>query len=61
MQMAGSKIALRLSCLFDCVSALIVCAVYYVIHYYATVVYSSIRRLYGQATANKDDFVSPIW
>ena len=39
---AGSKIALRFPrlfvCLFVCASALITCAICYVIHYYATVV-----------------------
>ena len=38
-------------CLFVYVSALITCAIYYVIRYYATAVYSSFLRFAGQATA----------
>ena len=48
-------------CLFVCASALITCAIYYVIRYYATAVYSSIWRFAGQATANEGSFVVPRW
>ena len=37
-------------CLSVCASALITCAKYYVIRYYATAVYSSFWRFAGQAT-----------
>ncbi len=47
--------------LFVCASALITCAIYYVIRYYATAVYSSFLRFAGQATANGGSFVSPRW
>ena len=50
---AGTKIALRFPRLFVCASALITCAIYYVIRYYATAVYSSVWRFAGQATANE--------
>ena len=54
---AGTKIALRFPrlfvCLSVCASALITCAIYYVIRYYATAVYSSFWRFAGQATANE--------
>ena len=36
-------------CLFVCASALITCAKYYVIRYYATAVYSSFWKFAGQA------------
>ena len=59
---AGPKIALRFArlfvCLFVCASALITCAIYYVIRYYATAVYS---RFAGQATANEGSFVLLGW
>ena len=42
---AGTKIALRFPRLFVCASALITCAIYYVICYYATAVYSSVGGL----------------
>jgi len=56
---AGTKIALRFSrlfvCLFLCLSvcafALITCAIYDVIRYYATAVYSSFWRFAGQAAS----------
>ena len=48
-------------CLFVCASALITCAIYYVIRYYATAVYSSFWRFAGQATANEGSFVLPRW
>ena len=65
---AGTKIALRFPrlfvCLFVCTvcaSALITCAIYYVIRYYATAVYSSFWRFAGQGTANEGSFVLPRW
>ena len=58
---AGTKIALRFSRLFVCASALITCAIYYVIRYYVTAVYSSVWRFAGQATANEGSFVLPRW
>ena len=65
MRTAGTKIALcfpRLFvCLSVCVSALITCAIYIVIRYYATAVYSSFWRFAGQATANEGSFVLPRW
>ena len=48
-------------CLFVCASALITCAIYYVIRYYATAVYSNFWRFAGQATANEGGFVLPRW
>ena len=68
-RMAGPNIALRFPCLsvclfvclFVCASALITCAVYYVIRYYATAVYSSFWRFAGQATANEGSCVLPRW
>ena len=48
-------------CLFVRTSALITCAIYYVICYYATAVYSSFWRFAGQATANEGSFVLPRW
>ena len=48
-------------CLSVCASALITCAIYYVIRYYATAVYSSFWRFAGQATANEGSFVLPRW
>ena len=48
-------------CLFVCASALITCAIYFVIRYYATAVYSSVRSFAGQATANEGSFVLPRW
>ena len=48
-------------CLSVCASALITCAIYYVIRYYATAVYSSFWRVVGQATANEGSFVLPRW
>ena len=48
-------------CLSVCASALITCAKYYVIRYYATAVYSSFWRFSGQATANEGSFVLPRW
>ena len=66
---AGTKIALYTFsasvCLFVCLSvlycasALITCAIYYVIRYYTTAVYSSVWRFAGQATANEGSFVLP--
>ena len=60
---AGTKIALRFPRLFVCccASALITCAIYYVIRYYATAVYSSFWRFAGQATANEGSFVLLRW
>ena len=58
---AGTKIALRFPRLFVCASALITCAIYYIIRYYATAVYSSVWRFAGQATANEGSFVLPRW
>ena len=46
-------------CLFVCVSVLNTCAIYYVIRYYATAVYSSFWRFAGQATANEGSCVLP--
>ena len=64
-RMAGPKIALRFPhlfvCLSVCASALITCTIYYVIHYYATAVYSSFWRFAAQATANEGSCVSPRW
>ena len=48
-------------CLSVCTSALITCALYYVIRYYATAVYSSVWRFAGQATANEGSFVLLRW
>ena len=61
----GTKIALRFPrlfvCLFVCASALITCAKYDVIRYYATAVHSSFWRFAGQATANEGSFVLLRW
>ncbi len=61
----STKIALRFPrlfvCLSVCASALITCAIYYVIRYYATAVYSSFWRFAGRATANEGSFVLPRW
>ena len=48
-------------CLSVCVSALITCAIFYIIRYYATAVYSSFWRFAGQAIANEGSFVLPRW
>ena len=49
-------------CLFvSCASALITCAIYYIIRYYATAVYSSFWRFAGQATANEGNVVLRRW
>ena len=65
MRTAGPKIALcfpHLSvCLFVCASALIMCAIYYVIRYYATAIYSGFGRFSGQATANEGSCVLLRW
>ena len=67
---ARERLVLRLIyvfrvCLFVClsvwVSALITCAIYYVIRYYATAVYSSFWRFASQATAIEGSFVLPRW
>ena len=49
----GPKIALCFPRLSVCPSALIMCAIYYIILYYATAVYSCLWRFAGQATANE--------
>ena len=65
MRTAGPKIALRFPhlsvCLSVCASALITCAICYIIRYHATAVYSSFWRFVGQATANEGNCVLPRW
>ena len=58
MRTAGPNIPLRLHVVYA--SALITCAIYYVIHDYATAVSlcNSIWRFVGQATANEGCFVA---
>ena len=62
-EVAGSKIDLCFQCLsvclFACASALMMCAICYIIRYYATAVYSRFWRFVGHAKAKEDSFVLP--
>ena len=64
-RMTGPKIALCFPrffvCLSVCATALIMCAICYIIRYYATAIYSSVWRFAGQATANEGSCELPRW